>query len=183
MDYLPDEALWLAWAVPAVASAAAAVVDVRQFRVPNGLTLPLCGGGLLFHTLLGGVAGLERSGGGLVVGGLLLILFFLIGAMGAGDVKLLAGVGAWLGPSSTISVFLVAGLAAGMYSLGVYALRHRLRELRTVFKIVCLQLVALSRHVAPAEVGVRLQRADRRWHVMPFALMIAIGVLLVGLRV
>ncbi len=183
MDYLGSHAIWIAWIVPAIVSVVAAVVDVRQFRVPNRLTLPLCASGLLFHTVLCGWAGLERSAGGLIVGGLLLILFFLIGAMGAGDVKLLAGVGAWLGASNTLSVFLVASLAAGLYSLGVYALRNRLHELGTILKILWLQLTSLRRHVAPAEVDGALQRADRRWHVMPFALMIAIGVFLVRWKI
>jgi prepilin peptidase CpaA len=175
--------MWIAWIVPAIACIAAAVVDVRQFRVPNWLTLPLCASGLLFHAVLSGFAGLERSAGGLVAGCLLLVLFFLLGAMGAGDVKLLAGVGAWLGASNTMSVFVVAGLAAGLYSLGVYALRHRLHEVQTVLKIVWMQLLTLRRHVAPAEVDGVLQRADRRWHVMPFALMIAIGVLVVRWKI
>ncbi len=183
MNGLENHAIWVAWLVPAVASVVAAVVDVRQFRVPNGLTLPLCASGLFFHTVMSGLGGLERSAGGLVAGGLLLILFFVMGAMGAGDVKLLAGVGAWLGPSNTMSVFLVAAVTAGLYSLGVYALRNRLDELRAVFKIVWIQLFTLCRHVAPAEVDGALQRADRRWHVMPFALMIAIGVLLVRWKI
>ena len=47
----------------------------------------------------------------------------MLGGVGAGDVKLLAAIGAWLGFTSTLYVFVVAGLAAGAYAVVVLCLR------------------------------------------------------------
>ena len=48
-----------------------------------------------------------------------LLIFYMLGGIGTGDVKLLAGVGAWLGMPLTFHVFLAASLAAGMYAVAV----------------------------------------------------------------
>jgi len=87
---------WLQWGALIGASLAAAIVDVRQGRIPNWLTLPLWLLGLAKATCLGGTGGFA---GALEISMLLALpyvaLYFLAHG-GAGDAKLMAGIGAWL---------------------------------------------------------------------------------------
>lgn len=183
MSHLDISTLAVSWMLPAVIVIIAAVIDFRRFRVPNLLTLPLCVSGLLFHLAVGGLPGLQASVQGLALGGLLLVVFYVLGVMGAGDVKLLAGVGAWLGATATFSVFLVAALAAGMHSIAVFAVERRLGHMKAFLEVTVLQLCTLGKHVAYSEpVEVAVQRPDRRRHVMPFAVMIAIGLMVISIR-
>lgn len=176
MSYLDSQTLAISWFLTGSIVVIAAVFDYRRFRVPNFLTLPLCASGLLFHSWIGGLAGLQSSALGLAVGGLLLVLFYVLGVMGAGDVKLLAGVGAWLGGLNTYHIFLVAALAAGLYSVAVFALQRRLGHMLAFLQVMTLQLLTLGKHMAwPEPVAVVVQRPNRRRYVMPFAVMIAIG--------
>ena len=170
--------VWATFLVPVTFALVAAIVDFRRFRVPNLLTFPLCLGGLVFHGAVGGLSGLQFSAGGVLVGFVVLVLFYFLGVMGAGDVKLMAAIGAWIGAVHAVYVFCVAGVAAGVYSLVVLAWQRRLREIPAIFQIAWIQLFTLGRHIAAAEsasLGAAVQRSDRRRFVLPFAVMIAIG--------
>ena len=159
--------------------AVAAVLDTWKFRVPNRLTLSLLGTGLLFHCVTGGASGLVASFSGAAFGFSFLIGIYAAGGMGAGDVKLGAAVGAWLGTSMTFQVLIAASLAGGAYALVL---------------IVGLRVARLwgfpptrSEAVAPDEpatsgVASALRRPDRRLRVVPFGAMIAVGLLIVVLR-
>ncbi len=100
-------------------TAAAAVIDLRQHRIPNYLTVPAAVLGLLFHTFMPAGEGVLYSLGGFAIGFGLLLLPWLLGGGGMGDVKLLAALGAWLGPywmllCFTLSTVLALGIAGGM---------------------------------------------------------------------
>lgn len=90
-----------------------AITDCRTHRIPNRLTATAAIAALLINVDIAGVGGALHSGMGLVVGLALFLPFFLIGKFGAGDVKGLAAVGAFVGP---YGVFLAAcwTLIAGM---------------------------------------------------------------------
>lgn len=92
-------ACWMAWG------------DVRTRRIPNYLTLGTALAGLGFQFGLHGWHGLGQGVLGLALGFALLIVFYLKGGMGAGDVKALAALGAWLGPLSTLYLFIYMALA------------------------------------------------------------------------
>ncbi len=93
--------------------ASALYTDIRSRVIPNVITLPVIVGGILFHFYISGWSGgaLFAFKGALTGGGLLIVLFVL-GGMGGGDVKLLAALGAWLGTGAVIQVF-IYGAAAG----------------------------------------------------------------------
>ena len=94
MEHMPREVAWLVSFV----LIEAAVIDGRSLRVPNWLTFHFLIGGLIFAFWKGGSALLLTSLAGAGVGLLTLLPLYAIGGMGAGDVKLMAGVGAWIGP-------------------------------------------------------------------------------------
>jgi Flp pilus assembly protein protease CpaA len=90
---------WMAWG------------DARTRRIPNYLTLATALSGLGFQFGAHDWPGLGQGLLGLCVGFALLIGFFLKGGMGAGDVKALAALGAWLGPLATLYLFIYMGLS------------------------------------------------------------------------
>jgi prepilin peptidase CpaA len=95
----------------------ATITDLRSQRIYNWLTFPLILTGLAAHALYAGLDGLLLSGGGFALGLGVMVMPFFMGMMGAGDVKLMAGVGAWLGAQATFTAFLFTCLAGGVYAV------------------------------------------------------------------
>ena len=102
-------------------------IDVRSHRIPNWLVL---GGAVLgvmlntilpegfgFISILPGAIGFWKSLAGLAVGLAILFPMYLLRAMGAGDVKLMAMVGAFLGPTAILGVILMTFIVGGVLSL------------------------------------------------------------------
>lgn len=95
----------------------AVLIDVVSHRIPNSLVVILLLLGLLSRVIESGFLGFISSAAGFFVGGLLLLPFYAIGSMGAGDVKLMGAMGALLGPIQVFqAVFatLVFGGALGL---------------------------------------------------------------------
>ncbi len=99
----------------------AAVLDFRLHRIPNYLTVPTAIAGVAFHVLAPSGWGLWTSLAGFAVGFSLLLLPWLLGGSGMGDVKLLAALGAWLGPRLTLVAFAVSIGAAALIAVCVLA--------------------------------------------------------------
>jgi prepilin peptidase CpaA len=91
--------------------------DLASRRIPNVLTFGGALAGVAAHAYMAGLAGVGMSLGGWLVGVAIFLPFFMLGGMGAGDVKLLAAIGAWLGPVTTIWVALFSGIAGGVMGL------------------------------------------------------------------
>jgi prepilin peptidase CpaA len=108
------------------AATLAALVDVRSRRIPNWLT----GGALLvgvgLNLWLRGASGLPFALLGALLGGAILLPFYALRVMGAGDVKLLAALGAVVGPQALIMVVLYAVVVGGVISVVRLALHRRL---------------------------------------------------------
>ena len=103
----------------ALYTAVAAATDLRSRRIPNWLTLPTAAAGLLFHTCFPSGWGFVDSFSGLAIGFALLLVPFLAGGSGMGDVKLLAALGAWLGPQLMLVAFGISIVSAAAMSVGV----------------------------------------------------------------
>jgi prepilin peptidase CpaA len=104
-------AVWIAWG------------DVRTRRIPNYLTLGTAAAGLAYNLIFHGWPGVLGGFLGLLMGFGFLILPYIWGGMGAGDVKALAALGAWLGPWGTVFLFCYMGIAGGLLALGVLCWR------------------------------------------------------------
>jgi len=104
------------------------ITDTLQTRIPNLLTLTLALAGTGYQVGMAGTAGLASATLGLLTGFVLLVGPYLLGGMGAGDVKALAALGTLLGPFGTFQVFLYMGLAGGVLALLHYLLSSNLRE-------------------------------------------------------
>jgi prepilin peptidase CpaA len=154
----------------------AAVVDVRERRIPNVNVVALLIGGLAFSlstrplgdallgSLLGGALGFA-----------LFIAFWPMGLIGAGDVKLFAAVGVWLGPSATMSAALVTALVGGV--LAVFSLA-RSGQLRTAFQRVFLAVSTRSAAVLAPVAGETPKPAGH----LPYGVAIAAGALVTAWR-
>lgn len=95
----------------------AAIWDLRTRRIPNLLTFGGAIAGIAAHAYVNGLSGAGTSAAGWLVGAACFFPFFVLGGMGAGDVKLLAAVGAWLGPSAAVWVALYSAIAGGAMGL------------------------------------------------------------------
>lgn len=116
-----------AFAALAIGALAATIIDLRSRRIPNQLTAAMAATGLgLAAAGLSGVS-TAASLAGLVAGLILMMPGHLLGATGAGDVKLMAGAGSILGVHLIVNAFLFTAIAGGMLAVVVALQRRRLQ--------------------------------------------------------
>jgi prepilin peptidase CpaA len=96
---------------------AVAVIDLRSRRIPNALTVPAAAVGLIVNLAAAGTAGALQSAAGLCVGLAVFLPFFLARGFGAGDVKAMAAVGAFLGPKGALLAAASTLIAGGICAL------------------------------------------------------------------
>ena len=122
---------------------AAMVFDIAYRKIPNILTFPAMLAGMAYYTLTGGGAGLLFSLGGLATGLAVLFVFFLMGAMGAGDAKLMGAIGALSGTHAVLNSALFTMVAGGVYALILLLFRYS--ACKEVLSRLFLQLNYLMR--------------------------------------
>jgi len=150
----------------------AAVSDVRQRRIPNALTYPSMVVGLALQTVLYGRPGLLHSlAGGLSFGGVFLV-FYLVRAMGAGDVKLAAALGFIVGLPESVTLMFATAVAGGVLAVA-YMVRsgQTKRTLGRTFSVVWHHV----RHGLNAHPEVNLDNPQAVR--MPYGLAFATGTL------
>jgi prepilin peptidase CpaA len=115
-------------AVVATAAGLAAAIDLRTGRIPNPLTAGVALAGVAVAAL--GMSGQSMAGAltGAALGFVLMLPGHLLGGTGAGDVKLLAALGTWLGPAGTVMAFLYSAIAGGALAVGHAINRSRLSD-------------------------------------------------------
>jgi prepilin peptidase CpaA len=158
MQYLPMFVL-LAWA---------AVVDVRARRIPNWLTGALALGGLIQAAAGMGAIGFGQAGMGFLAGFALTFVFFALGGMGAGDVKLFAAIGAWVGPVGVVQVFVVERVVGLVVVLVQSARAGRLGAvLRGSAVLAASAVVTRDVTCLPAEAGGENEKLTRLPYAVP----------------
>ncbi len=148
--------------------AVAVYTDLRRGLIYNRLTYSAAIAGLALNTIGYGLDGGLASVKGWLLGAGLFIVFFVLKAMGAGDVKLLAAVGAIKGPLFVLNAFVFTGLAGGVIAVLYIIRRRRVRYFLTSMGLYVHDMVFLRR--AP-----RADEAGGSSFSFPYGLPIAIG--------
>jgi len=150
----------------------AGLYDLRYRRVPNWLVLGGLAAGLGLNTWVNGFGGLGTSlkGAGLAL--LVYLPLYLIRAMGAGDVKLMAAIGSIVGPANWFGVFIVTGILGGVVGLTAVVLKGRLnRTARNLWLIGNSLRMGVAPYQTSPELDVRSDQAFR----LPHATVIMFG--------
>lgn len=163
--------------VPMCGVLIAAVTDWRRYQIYDRLTIPLLFSGLAFHACSPQGAGVIISVVGVLVGVLPFFAVYSRGGMGAGDIKLLGGVGAWLGPWLMLHVIIVSGLATGCCSAGLLVLQ-RIRAADAREGTTSHGPTHVTKDLADeTNVVDVLNRSDRSLLVIPFGVIVAVAVI------
>jgi len=118
-------------------SLVAAATDLRSRRIPNWLTVPGMLIGVAANTALSGWSGLKASllGAGLAMA--LLLPFWLLRSLGAGDLKFAVALGAYTGPERLIDILLGSVLVGGAMALALVIYKRRfLQTVRNIGHIL-----------------------------------------------
>jgi len=107
---------------------AACFTDIRSRRIPNALTFGAAGAAIVFHTVAPAGAGFVDAVEGWFVGALIRFVPCALRGLGGGDVKLIAALGAWLGPMNAVWLALYAGAAGLVMALVVAVYSGYLRK-------------------------------------------------------
>ncbi len=149
---------------------ACCVVDVRTRRIPNALSGAAAIAGIALNTLHAGLPGLLWSLGGLVLMVAVLLAPFALGGLGGGDVKMMAAVGAFLGPRLAL-----LGLTAGMVLGGVVMALHLVRLGRLFEKLAALRFMVRSAAVTHSLAGLRVSPQDSGAISLPYSVPLGLG--------
>jgi prepilin peptidase CpaA len=158
--------------------------DVRERRIFNRLVFAGAFAGLVFNTVLPeglgfasalpGALGFWDALAGLATGLGLMLPLYLLRAMGAGDVKLMAMVGAFLGPRATVGVVLATFIVGGVMIVAVVLRKGTLGRLLDNLRTMLLaSFFKLMMHEAPT-----VDAANTSAGKMPYALAIAAGTII-----
>lgn len=150
----------------------AAYIDGKQLRVPNWLTFPMVLSGLIFSGWTGGWLGLQAGLLGMVVGLATLLPLYAVGGMGAGDVKLMAGIGAWLGASVTWKVFVVSVIVGGIMALAMVARRRSWKKHCGNFATILLEFLTVKN---PRQLTAIAKERKPQMLLLPYGIPICIG--------
>ena len=152
---------------------AGCIHDLRARRIPNYLTFGSAGLALIYALATTGWPGLAIAIGGWALGMALFVPFFLLRGMGAGDVKLLAALGAWVGPVSLLSLTFYTAISGGVMAVVVVLSR---RKLMTTFENLWLLLCHFK--VAGLKPMAELSLENKNTVRLPYGLPIAAGTIL-----
>jgi prepilin peptidase CpaA len=168
MEQVPREVVWLVSFI----LIEAAIIDGRSLRVPNWLTFHFLAGGLLFAFWKGGSALLLTSILGAAVGLASLLALYAIGGMGAGDVKLMAGVGAWIGPWLTLWAFFSTAIAGALIAAGMIIYSGELYRHLAMMHTISHEVLTIRHPEALSEIAARRKPTMT---LLPYAIPIAVG--------
>ncbi len=148
------------------------IMDVRCGRIPNWLTRGALLGGLAAQTALWGWRGLGSGVAGALAAGGVFFLVYLAHGMGAGDVKLMAAVGAWIGVGNAVVMILATAIGGGVLALAYVAFHGGgARIFRNIAELV--RFHAICGITGHPEINLRNSQSIR----LPYGVAIAAGTL------
>ena len=152
--------IWAAW------------IDGRELRVPNWLTFPMILTGLVYSTVAGGWTGLGFGMLGMLVGLLTLLPLYAVGGMGAGDVKLMAGIGAWLGAVVTFWAFAYTIVVGAVMAVAMVMWKKDWEKHYVNFYVILSEWFSIRNPEKLAEIA-----AERkpRMLLLPYGIPICVG--------
>jgi len=162
---------WHVWLI-AVVLVVAAVVDGWKLKVPNWITFPLVISGWVYSTALFGWPGLGWSLVGTAVGLGLLLPAYAIGGMGAGDVKLLAGVGAWVWGTVTFYAFCCSAIFGGVIALAMILYARDWRQHQRQFWSILTEIMVVR---SPDQLAALAAGRKSSMMLLPYGIPIAVG--------
>ncbi len=162
---------WHIWLV-SVTLVAAAIIDGWKLKVPNWITFPMVIGGWAYSLAFFGWPGFVWSLVGTAVGLGLLLPAYAIGGMGAGDVKLLGGVGAWVWGSVTIYAFCVSAVIGGLIAAGMVLYRRKWGHHARQFTAIVNEILVVR---DPDQLASLAAARKRSMMLLPYGIPIAIG--------
>lgn len=162
---------WHVWLVT-ITLVVAAVIDGIKLKVPNWITFPMIVGGWVFSTLAYGWPGLLSSIIGTTVGLALLLPAYAIGGMGAGDVKLLAGVGAWVWGTVTFYAFCASAILGGVIAVAMVLVSRAWSKHHAQFWRILGEVVTIRN---PDQLATIAAERKPTMLLLPYGIPIAIG--------
>ncbi len=175
MPHLGFSELMLAIVVPT--SLAASWTDYRSHRVPNPLNAAIAATGLAAQSIFFGWTGVSSALLGMLVGFGMLILLWAIQGMGAGDVKFMAAIGAWLGPVMAFYAVCVGALIGGAIALVLIAAR---RDWSCAYANLGILVAKVSStKTAFSDFGSAKSMTRPGVSVLPYAIPLSLGTLIV----
>lgn len=153
----------------------AAATDIFRAKIPNWLTFPAIIMGIIYNTYNDGIYGCLFSLSGVLLGMAFLLPFYIRGATGAGDVKLMGSVGAFLGPAGVFYAFLFSSIAGGIYAFILLARHGLLKEtfMRYWFMLGAFLFQHKMLYIPP--------RDESRMPVLRYGVAIAVGTMSLAL--
>ena len=165
---------WPIWFVTAALIVAAAI-DGWKLKVPNWLTFPRIVSGWVYCGFDAGWQGLGDSVLGTLAGLAMLMPLYAIGGMGAGDVKLLAGVGAWVGAIVTLYSFCLSALIGGVIAVAMVAWRRAWQKHQNQFWMILNEIATIRQ---PEQLAAIAAGRKSSMLLLPYGIPIALGTIL-----
>ena len=152
--------IWAAW------------IDGWELRVPNWQTFSMILSGFVFNAYCSGLPGLQFAFYGMIIGLACLMPLYLVGGMGAGDVKLMAGIGAWLGWATTWNAFLVSVVVGGLMAVCMVTYRGTWKKHYGNFLMILYEFKTVKN---PAELSKIAAERKSQMFLLPYGIPICIG--------
>jgi prepilin peptidase CpaA len=171
---------WVYWAV-SIFAIIAAYIDGKELRVPNKLTIPMIVAGWAWSSIFYGMSGegwyvgLMWSLAGTGVGLATLLPAYAIGGMGAGDVKMMAAIGAWVHCSITFYAFCVSTVVGAILAIIMIISAGEARKHFNQFFFILNEITTIRNPETLAEIATERKSSMR---LLPYGIPLAIGTVL-----
>ena len=165
---------WPCWVVT-ITLVVAAVIDGMKLKVPNWITFPMIASGWVYSAVLSpfpGWEGLVFSLIGTAVGLAVLLPAYAVGGMGAGDVKLMAGIGAWCWSTITLFSFCVSAVVGGALAVAMVMYQGKWGHHKSQFFGILNEISTIR---DPNQLSAIAAERKSTMMLLPYGIPIAIG--------